>query len=266
MKTKIFAAILLIPAVLLFNGCKKDGNENVSHVAIRMMDAPSPYAFEEVNIDVQEVEAHIAGSNGEGEWIRLDANAGIYNILTLTNGVDTLIGSNIVPAGRLTQVRLILGTRNTVKVNGNVHPLSTPGGSESGLKINVQQDVTAERPLVLFLDFDAAKSIRAQGNGGFSLHPVIRAFTGQGTGAVTGVVSIPGPAIAATLNSNSNTAVSYSTYANQLSGKFMFRGVENGVYTLNVYPADSDVPVVVTNITVTAGATTDAGLVPIDMW
>lgn len=258
MKAKIeLLALLVIPAMLLFS-CRKD-EDKASHLSVRMMDAPSPYAFEQVNVDVREVEAHIETREG-GEWIRLEAEAGVYNLLTLTNGLDTLIGQNIVPVGRLSQLRLVLGSENSVKVGGTLYPLFVPSGSASGLKINVHQEITENRPVVIFLDFDAAQSVSLNSNG-YRFHPVIRGFTAAGTGNVKGHVNIPGPGIAVTL---SNGTSLYSTYTNQLTGYFLLRGVQSGEYTLKIYPKDSDIPIVVTGIQVTAGFTTDAGLVLLD--
>lgn len=255
MKTKLIAlASLVIPAMLLF-ACKK-GEDKVSHLSVRMMDAPSPYAFEQVNVDVREVEAHIETRDG-GEWVRLEAESGVYNLLTLTNGLDTMIGQNIVPVGRLSQLRLVLGSENSVKVNGTLYPLFVPSGSTSGLKINVHQEISENRPVVIFLDFDAAQSVSLNNNG-YRFHPVVRGFTAAGTGNVQGRVNIPGPGIAVTL---SNGTSLYSTYTNQLTGHFLLRGVQSGEYTLKVYPKDTDIPIVVTGIQVTAGSTTDAGLV-----
>jgi hypothetical protein len=159
--------------------------------------------------------------------------------------------------GRLSQLRLVLGSQNSVKVDGVLYPLTVPSGSTSGLKVNVHQEISENSPVVIFLDFDAAQSVSLNSSG-YRFHPVIRGFTAAGTGSVQGHVNIPGPGIAVTLSNGTSV---YSTYTNQLTGYFLLRGVQSGEYTLRVYPKDSDIPIVVTGIQVTAGSTTDAGLV-----
>src|SRR6187402_2174258 len=100
---------IVLASVLFFAGCKKDNDDKgMTRMKVRMVDAPSPYAFQEINIDVVGVETHI-----DGQWYNLDFNPGIYNILTLINGTDVLIADDSVPAGHMSQLRLILGNNNT---------------------------------------------------------------------------------------------------------------------------------------------------------
>src|ERR1041385_5882294 len=188
MKTKFFAMLMMLLSVTVIT-CRKDNNggAGTGPVFVRMMDAPSPYNFEKVWIDVKRVEVNISNpSTGESSWVTLQTNAGIYSLLDLLNGRDTLLANGIVAAGELEQLRFVLGTENHVMVDGITYPLDVPSGSTSGLKVNVHQVVAANRPLMLYIDFDAAQSIVVNGNGTFSLKPVLHEFVLSETGIVSG--------------------------------------------------------------------------------
>jgi hypothetical protein len=113
-----------------------DSDEKTAKVQISLTDAPGDY--QEVNVDIQGVEVHVGEDENSG-WKSLAVDKGVYNLLELTNGLDTLLGEIEIPAGKISQVRLILGDENTIKVNGEVFDLGTPSAQQSGLKLQVHQ-------------------------------------------------------------------------------------------------------------------------------
>lgn len=154
-------------AAMTLLGCKKP--ENTGHMTVKMTDAPGD--FEQVNVDIREVEVHVSGYG----WVSLPTNQGVYDLLTLQNDITTvLVNEGELPAGHLNQFRLILGGSNTVKVDGAYFPLATPSAQQSGLKININADVSPNETYELLIDFDAGESIVEEGNGGYSLKPVIK--------------------------------------------------------------------------------------------
>jgi hypothetical protein len=261
MKTKLFAMLVMLIAVLFIGSCRKDRAGLTGPIELRMMDAPSPYGYDKVYIDLKGVEVNVMNSEtGESPWISLNVNTGIYNILDLVNGKDVLLANEEIATGQLQQVRFILGTNNSVVINGITYPLDVPSGNTSGLKLNVHEFIVENDPLLLYVDFDAAQSIVAQGNGTFSLKPVLRAFLASETGIVMGGVLPPGSGIAVTLSDSKSL---YTTYADSKTGEFSFHGIPEGTYALKVYLKDSDIPIVKDNIQVSAGATTDVGIIQI---
>jgi hypothetical protein len=251
--------ILTIPSLLawvvFFAGCKKDSNnEGMTQMKVRMVDAPSPYAFEEVNIDVIGAEANI-----DGQWYVLTVAPGVYNILTLVNGTNVLLVNDSVPAGRMSQFRLILGNANTIKVDGQIHPLTIPSGSESGLKINVQEDLPVGE-YTFMIDFDAAHSIVLQGNGEYKLKPVLHGFTVESSGKIDGTILPAGIGIAIIAENNANAQITYATYADVVTGHFLLQGMVAGTYTVKIFVAGSDIPVIISNVVVTNGTTTSVGI------
>ena len=151
------------------NGTTTGNNSDGTLFKIFMTDAP--VAVEEVNIDLQHV---IIKGSGGGDTIHLGTNSGIYNLLDFQNGIDTLIASSMITVDTVTQVRLVLGEDNTIKVDGVLHDLKTPSAQQSGLKVNVHLPLDSIDFYNLLLDFDAEESVIQQGNGNYMLKPVLK--------------------------------------------------------------------------------------------
>jgi hypothetical protein len=166
MKIKLIAAAIVIASVTLL-ACKKDSNQ--STLSLRMTDFPGDW--EEVNIDLKQIEVKF--SDDSTQWQTLETNEGIYNLLGLQNGIDTLIAQGTFPSSYIVkEIRLIVGNENTIKTGGQVFPLTIPSGEETGLKIKVNKKLEATLETIL-IDFDAALSVKEEADG-FKLKPVIR--------------------------------------------------------------------------------------------
>jgi hypothetical protein len=255
MKKILYGSLFL----LIFAGsCTKEPKYTPSPAPspyyIRMTDAPA--AYNAVNIDLQAVE--IKGNNGSS--VMLNVNPGIYNLLDFSNGLDTLIASGSLQMSRVEQIRLILGSNNTIVLtDGSVHPLSTPSAQQSGLKLQVHQDLQPGIAYYVLLDFDAAQSIVVEGNGTYSLKPVIRTIEAPLSGSIKGQLSVSG--VPATVTATSGS-LSYSTVVNA-NGEFIVAGLPPGVYTLTINPAAPYNTVTMNNITVTVGVVSNVGIVPV---
>jgi hypothetical protein len=161
--------LALAIASLSFYACQKDSSTDTSTLKIRMTDAP--LAVEEVNIDLKEVVVKL--DRDSAQWQTLQTTAGIYNLLDFQNGVDTLIAQGTLPTASVKEIRLIVGANNTIKVDGETFPLTIPSGAESGLKIKVDKKLRASSIDSILIDFDAALSVKREGNG-YKLRPVIK--------------------------------------------------------------------------------------------
>ncbi|MEO7311541.1 MAG: DUF4382 domain-containing protein [Chitinophagaceae bacterium] len=153
--------------------CKKESdNSTKSTVQLRMTDGPGDW--QQVNLDIREVKIKFVEDSSDTDgWESLQTNGGIYDVLRLQNGLDTLLATGSFPIDRaVREIRLILGPNNSIKVLGVVYPLTIPSGAESGLKIKLNKKLL---PLVtpVLIDFDAALSIKEE-NGGYKLKPVIK--------------------------------------------------------------------------------------------
>ena len=122
------------------------------------------------------------------------------------------------------------------------------------MKLNVQATFLQGVAYEYVIDFDASRSIVKTGNDKYILKPVIKIFTKAVSGSIEGVVS---PAKAKPLiYAISAQLDSVSTFADTLSGKFMFRGLTEGIYKLRVLPISPYQDVTLQNISVQTGLVT----------
>jgi hypothetical protein len=247
----VMYALFFSSLVLIIPACKKDSNDSKAHLSIRMTDAPAN--FEAVLVDIQGVE--VMGSDGNA--VVLNTNKGIYNLLDFSNGLDTLIASADVNAGTISQIRLLLGPNNSVIVNGDSFPLSTPSAMQSGLKLQIHQTFEANVSYSILLDFDANQSIVTTGSGTYQLKPVIRTINAAINGSIKGNTTPVGFIALVTATSGSET---YTTVTND-NGYFMVTGLPAGTYVLTITPALPLLPVTITGNVVVAGVSTNVGLI-----
>jgi hypothetical protein len=256
MKNLMKLSFIALFGVSLFS-CSEDSK--YARLEVRLTDAPGDY--EEVNINIQGVQVHAEDGEQNGGWKSLDVNGGMYNLLELTNGLDTLLGTIELPAGKVSQVRLILGEGNTLKMNGTTIPLKTPSAQQSGLKVNVNATLVEGITYTILLDFDVARSIVKAGNSGnYILKPVIRGIAEATTGSVAGMLS--DPEAKAAVYAIVGTDTLGTSYANDI-GKFMIKGLSAGAYTISFSPAEGFNIEDIDDVAVTLGQVTDLGEVEV---
>ena len=253
MKKLILFSVALLS--LGFTSCKKDNSNSsgTSHVTVKLTDAPG--AYDAVILNIKQVV--ILSSGGEKT---VDVNATPIDILRFRNGKDTVLAGVDVPAGRLQEVRLVLNnTGNRVVINGISYDMNTPSGQSSGVKLKVQDDLTAGVAYTLLLDFDAAKSIVTTGAGGYNLKPVIRVIPQAVSGALTGVVTpaAANPKVYAIMGTDTVGTVADAT------GKFYFPGLAAGTYRVNFTPVSPYAVKTIDDVTVVNGSVKDLGTITI---
>jgi len=253
---RIGALALLLPLALLA-GCSDDNPAGPGRGTLRVQMTDAPAEIQAVNLVVTEVSARTENSDTTTGWQILNASAHTYNLLSLQNGVFATIGEASVPAGTYTQLRLKLGAGSTITVDGVTYPLTVPSGMQSGLKLIGSFHVDAGGTTDILLDFDASRSIVQNGVGIYHLKPVIRIMGTTTAGAIKGVVQPAGvtTSIVATQADTLGTTVAAP------DGKFMLSVLPAGTYTLRFDPPANYRDTTLTNIVVTAGATTDVDTV-----
>lgn len=260
---KIAGLLLAAVAFTSFYSCSDDDNlnEETARVTVRMTDAPGDY--DAVFVDVADVMIKADGTAGEEEgWTSLgNVQTGVYDLLELTGGVTQLLAEAEIPAGHYSQIRLVLGNNNSVIYNGESQSLSTPSAQQSGLKLQLNQELEAGEQYEFLMDFDVDESIVTAGSaGGFNLKPVIRLSATAETGMITGEVhptAIQGNALQSVIRAtNATTTVSAYTDAN---GSFVLNGVPQGTYRVTVTPAVASglASKTLNNVEVTTGSTID---------
>ncbi|MBL7743774.1 MAG: DUF4382 domain-containing protein [Chitinophagaceae bacterium] len=161
--------LMLFLLAAVFFGCQKEKSSGTTNLKIRLTD--NPFNATEVNVDIREVRVNI--HDDSAGWVRLNTNTGVYNLLELQNGIDTLLAQGIIPTGTLKEVRFVLGSDNSIMIGNTLYPLTIPSGSESGLKIKLNKQLNASLDS-LVIDFDAALSILQTGTGEYKLKPVLK--------------------------------------------------------------------------------------------
>ncbi|KAA9038591.1 DUF4382 domain-containing protein [Ginsengibacter hankyongi] len=258
-KVSLSLIMCLLCSILIFSCSKRDANNTgKSKVQIRLTDSPDP-DVREVWVDVKDVLINMGDSN----WTSVaDAHTGEYNLLDLTNGKDTILADAEIPAGKISQIRLLLGDNNYIITNsGDKISLTTPSAQQSGLKVQINQDVTGGQLYRLILDFDAGKSIVKAGNSGkYILKPVIRVISFVPSGGNLKGVVLPDSVRTAIYAINGMDTVA-STYTDTLNGNFFFNDIPSGSYSLSYLPEDTSFKATQQNVSVVLGQTAVADTV-----
>jgi hypothetical protein len=251
-KLMLFALI-----AVLFGACDKIDNLSgggsstaATNYYVDMTDAPGN--FDQVNVNIKSVYA--VTSKGE---VSLNVNSGIYNLLDFRNGVDTLIATGGLGNTTVSQIRLVLGDGNTVMVDSAIYPLTVPSGMQSGVKLDVHNELKAGVAYHLLLDFDANASVVLTGNGKYLLKPVIRVIDTAMSGSIKGLVLPVGVNVSVKAEAG---GIVYTGSAN-LQGEFIIQGLPAGVYDVTIDPAAPYLPVTQTGVVVVKGECTNIGTV-----
>lgn len=243
------------------------GGASSGEGTVRVSITDAPACYEEVNITVEAVRFHTSGSAGENDagWheLTLDAPRKI-DLLDLTNGVLEELGSMPLPAGKYSQVRLVLA-ENTPQdpLANSVVPLGerreialkTPSGQQSGTKLQVHFEVEEDKLIDLVLDFDACKSVVKRGNRDeYLLKPVVN-VTPKFVAGIQGYLTTTMTLSATTVSAQQNGTVVRATVP-RADGSFTLAFMPNGTYTV-VITSEGRATGIVTSVPVgTATVTT----------
>lgn len=236
MKRLFFSiGIVALLTSVFFLACEKSDNPNgKARLQVFLTDDPGDY--QEVIIDVKDIMINVTGDTVNGWQSLTGVNAAQYDLLKLVNDDDTILADALIPSGRLHQLRLVLGDQNFVKIDGQMIPLETPSAQQSGLKLNIQHDVTEGLLYKITLDFDVAKSIVKTGNNKYILKPVIRTVLESVGGSIRGVV-VP-YSFQTQVFAVQGTDTVASTYTGSFGG-YLIKGLANGNYNLHFNASDT---------------------------
>jgi hypothetical protein len=249
-------SILAVSLSLIISSCQKQATgvnnpANAKQLSLYLTDAPCQY--DSVFIDIRYVEVKIDTSAGHmnddhfgdddndmdddhqhhdqyGKWDTLAISPGIYNILKLRNGVDTLLGTANLPAGKIRKIRLTLGTSNTLVKAGVTYPLNLLAGINNYVYVKIHKEDEDEITPVqssIWIDFNVCESIKLIG-GEYFLKPVLKPFGMKNFGKIEGIV-LPNEAQAFVSASNGTDSASAMPENN---GEYKIRGLKEGTYNL----------------------------------
>jgi hypothetical protein len=259
--TRWLAAGIGFMVVLVFFACNKNNSANTnssipsgkSKVSVFMMDDPIPLT--KVLIDIRQVVVEVDTATGQNTpdfpgqwddsycgwhrginnksliWDTLSITPGVYDLLQLRNGTDTLLGSAVVTSGKILKIRITLGSDNTVFTDSTTsYPLEV-FGPEPFFTINVQrQNVSSvtNNEFEMWLDFNLARSIFFW-NGEFLLKPNIIVFNDVVMAKIEGRVLPEGASPLVTAFNATDTLYAIPNW----NGAYLFRGVPSGTYSIN---------------------------------
>lgn len=272
MKTlKLLLPLLFLSFLVSCNDSDSDSATKAAPtISVRLVDAPGDY--EAVNVEVVDVMIKMNDdSDGEEGWIPLNATSETVNLLDFTGGISKVLVDRFpIPAGTLTQMRLVLGDGNTIVIKDEndqdeTFDLKTPSAQQSGLKLKMDALIEEGFTYDFVLDFDVDKSIVHAGNSGnIILKPVLYVSAEVNSGIIEGTVSpIEEPAMASVLvddmgDDDPLNDYVISAYTDE-TGAFALWGVPPGTYEVVVKPTNEEsdyMYVSVMDVVVTAGEVT----------
>jgi hypothetical protein len=266
-----YAAVLLTSLAIL-SGCGGGGGGGGSAtgtLGLSITDQPA-CGYDHVYITVEKVRFHQSqtAQDSDGGWQEIILTpAKRIDLHSLTNGILETLGQTALPAGKYTQMRLVLASNSVTPLANSVVPtggsevaLTTPSGQQTGLKMNVDMTVAAGTVADFTIDFDACKSVVKAGNSGrYLLKPVM---------AVIPIVSDAGQRIVgyldtSTLGATTNVSaqsggVVIKATPPDSTGQFVLYPVPAGTYDL-VVTSTSHATAVMTGVPVVTTAYTFVG-------
>ncbi|HWK02737.1 MAG TPA: DUF4382 domain-containing protein [Puia sp.] len=259
--TKWLAIGSLFTAPIVFFACSKNtssgSNPNIpagkSQVSVFMMD--DPIQFTKVLIDIRQVVVEIDTATKQTDadeddqwddnfcgrhrdqsdksviWDTLSITPGVYDLLQLRNGTDTLLASGQFPSGKILKVKITLGSDNTIYTDSTTHYPLEIFGPNPYFTINVRRENVASvssNDFKLWLDFNLSRSIFFW-SGQFLLKPYVTVFNDVVSAKLEGQVL---PGLASPLITAYNATDTLYAIPNW-DGKYLFRGVPAGTYSLH---------------------------------
>jgi Domain of unknown function (DUF4382) len=275
-----------IAALVLFFSCNKDNssgsNPNIpagkSQMTLYLSDGPVVYSKVLVDIRQVAIEIDTAANQGDDDrddqwdanfwgwhrdsdhksviWDTLAISPGVYDLLQLRNGTDTLLGSGQYPSGKVLKVRITLGSDNTVFTDSvTSYPLEV-FGPHPYFDINVKKEnvfSVSNNEFKLWLDFNLKRSILFW-SGTFYLSPYVVAFNDHTSSRIEGLILPPGASPLVEVFNTTDTVYAVPGPA----GGYLIRAVNPGTYTLSVFGHHGYNDTTLSNIVVTDGKTTKA--------
>lgn len=188
-----------------------------------------------------------------GKWDTLSITPRVYDLLKLKNGVDTLVANSFAHAGKITKIRITLGSNNSVWTDStHSYPLllcdNNPYVYVRILSNTI--DSLANGQVRIRIDFDAAKSVEYE-NGQYCLKPRLKSYSEKNTGKIEGVVK-PREAHATIIAYNAtDTAFAIP----EEEGEFQLRGLKPASYSVHYKATSPYMDTTITNVQLQAGQT-----------
>ena len=186
-----------------------------------------------------------------GKWDTLSINPSIYDLLKLKNGTDTLIANSYAHTGKITKIRITLGTNSNIWTDSmHSYPL-TLCDNHPYIYVRVRRntiDTLTNGQVRIRIDFDVAKSVELD-NGVYCFEPSLKCYSDNNSGKIAGIVK-PRDAHARIMAYNlTDTAYAIP----EQDGEFLIRGLSPATYSVLFKGTTSYQDTTISNIQVQAG-------------
>ena len=268
----ILMAAISVTTVLMVS-CNKDNSASSGvppgQQKISLYLSDDPALFDKVLVDIQAVKVLVDTSSVDSTdhpwrhdhncddgrdtsvvWQDLTIHPGVYDLLTLRNGTDTLLAGGTIPQGKIKRIKITLGSDNSLVKDSVNYPLHLfPGDSVITIKLwGNELDEYLTGQFQLWLDFNVGRSIIKVRDNEFYLRPFIRFFINKATGAVVGEIKPWDAYPVVSVYNASDTAYAIPFF----DGHFKVRGLAPGSYTVFVNASNGYQDTTINNISVMA--------------
>jgi hypothetical protein len=268
---------------LFFYACQKELSSRTENIfagktKLSVFLTDGPYDFQKVLVDIQRIEVKIDtcrrnddddhgwGNDDDHDslnrqceiWETLDIRPGVYDLLKLRNGTDTLLASGFLLQGKIERIKITLGSRDSIMVD-SVMRLLRLINNQNFVYVNIKRehlDSISSNNFQLFLDFDLARSVKII-NGEYLLKPVLKPFGKKSTGEIEGKVRPVHSFGIITAYNTTDTAFARPWD----EGEFKIRGLKEGTYSLFIDGVNGYHDTTINNIMVTRGKDTKLGTI-----
>ena len=181
-------ALLVVGVALTWVGCSSSSPSAPSSAGstLNVMIKDSPYSdAKALLVTFSEVSAHVSGAGG---FTVLPFSGGgtsrTCDLKKLATAQD-ILGTGTLAAGHYTQVRLVVTSAvlyfdNPSSGAACAPTIAAPAGNSASvtvnsgdIKLNREFDVTSTGATTILVDFNGDQSVQQQGNGSYSMSPVI---------------------------------------------------------------------------------------------
>jgi len=283
-KSMLFKVLMVaFVGAIIFFACTKDGSmgSNVppgkQQVNLYLTDGPG--FFDKILIDIKSVKVlidtcsknneHHDGDDDDDEhdsanhciiWDSLAVKPGVYNLLTLSNGTDTLLANGTIPKGRIIRIKIALGPNNSLVKDSVSYPLNLPPDMHSTIILTLrggEWDEFEPGKFQLWLDFDGLHSIIRVRDNEFVLRPVIHLFIIRASGGIEGKITPREAFPVISIFNGTDTAFALP----RGDGEFKVRGLDAGKYSVFINASNGYQDTTITNVSVSVGKTVDLGTI-----
>ena len=283
-KSLWIGGVALFILSLFFYACQKETSSSGNNIpagsqkfSVYLTDGPLD--FQKVLIDIQQIAVKLdtcrrnhdddhdqPGCDADHDqrnspceiWDTLSIHPGVYDLLTLRNGLDTLLSSGFLLNGKIERIKFTLGSNNSVEVDSVVHPLNLIN-NQNFVYVNILRDhldSLSSNNFQLYLDFDLDHSIWYFG-GQYWLKPVLKPFGLHSTGEIEGKIRpVHSFGLIKAYNAT-DTAFAWP----EDEGEFKIRGLKAGTYSLLINGKNGYKDSTINTITVIQNRETQLGTI-----